>query len=60
VRTVADVGMRPWGVGVTPDGRKLYTANGPAGDVSVVDAVSGAVLRTLPMGGSPWGVAVAH
>lgn len=32
-----EVGDRPWGIGITPDGRYLYTANGPSNDVSVVD-----------------------
>ena len=31
VRTMDDVGARPWGVGVSRDGTKLYTANGPSG-----------------------------
>ena len=58
-RTFADVGTRPWGIGVSPDGQTVYTANGPSGDVSVVDAASGRVIRRITLGGSPWGVAVA-
>ena len=50
-----DVGARPWGVGVSRDGTKLYTANGPSADVSVVDIASGKVEneirgRRQPMG----------
>src|SRR5262249_57291348 len=30
LRTIADVGARPWGGAVTPDGSKPYTANGPS------------------------------
>jgi YVTN family beta-propeller protein len=59
VRTIADVGARPWGIGVSPDGAKLYTANGPSGDVSVVDVASGQVEARIAVGGSPWGIAVA-
>jgi YVTN family beta-propeller protein len=52
------VGARPWGVGISPDGRRLYTANGPSGDVSVVDAETMTVVATVPAGKSPWGVAI--
>ena len=51
---------RPWGIGVSPDGRKIYTANGPSGDVSIVDLASGTVEKRVKVGGSPWGIAVAH
>jgi YVTN family beta-propeller protein len=57
-RTIKDVGTRPWGIGLTRGGDRLYTANGPAGDVSIIDTATGAVVRHIPVGGSPWGVAV--
>jgi YVTN family beta-propeller protein len=44
------VGTRPWGVGVSPDGKRLYTANGPSGDVSVVDADTMTVVATIRCG----------
>ena len=53
------VGQRPWGIGVNGDGSKLFTANGPAGDVSIVDVTTGAIERRISLGGSPWGIAVA-
>lgn len=56
--TIADVGERPWGIGITRSGDKLYTANGSAGDVSVIDTATGAVSRHIAVGGSPWGIAV--
>jgi DNA-binding beta-propeller fold protein YncE len=28
-----EVGVRPWGIALTGDGRKLYSVNGPSGDV---------------------------
>jgi len=56
--TIAEVGTRPWGIGVTRSGDRLYTANGPTGDVSVVDTGTGAVLRHIAVGGSPWGIAI--
>ena len=55
---IAEVGTRPWGIGVTRSGDRLYTANGPTGDVSVVDTGTGAVLRHIAVGGSPWGIAI--
>ncbi len=56
--TITDAGMRPWGIGVTRSGDRLYTANGPSGDVSVIDTATSAVLRRIAVGGSPWGVAI--
>ena len=52
------VGQRPWGVGLLPDGRTAYTANGPSNDVSVVDLMSQQVVKKIPVGQRPWGVAV--
>jgi YVTN family beta-propeller protein len=52
------VGQRPWGIALTPDGRKLYTANGPSNDVSVVDTEKMQVLKKIPAGKIPWGVAI--
>jgi YVTN family beta-propeller protein len=57
-RIIEDVGARPWGIGLSADGKQLYTANGPSGDVSVVDIASGKTEKRIPVGGSPWGIAV--
>ena len=59
VRTIDKVGQRPWGVALSRDGAKAYTANGPSGDVSVVDLKSGHVDARIVVGGSPWGVVSA-
>jgi YVTN family beta-propeller protein len=56
--TIANVGERPWGIGAAAKAKKLYTANGGSGDVSVIDAATGTVLRRIAVGGSPWGIAV--
>ena len=58
VRMLDGVGARPWGIGVSPDGKQVYTANGPSNDVSIVDAATGKVERRIPVGGSPWGLVV--
>ena len=57
---INDVGMRPWGIAVSRDGRRLYSANEPSGDVSILDSQSGSILQRVSVGGSPWGVALAE
>jgi YVTN family beta-propeller protein len=52
------VGDRPWGIGVSPDGKRLFTANGPSNNVSVVDTDTMMVVATVKAGQRPWGVAV--
>jgi YVTN family beta-propeller protein len=59
VRTIEKVGQRPWGVALSGDGSKAYTANGPSGDISVVDLKSGQVEARIAVGGSPWGIVAA-
>jgi YVTN family beta-propeller protein len=59
LQTFDAVGPRPWGVALSPAGDRLYTANGPSDDVSVIDLQSGRVLRRIAAGKSPWGVVVA-
>jgi YVTN family beta-propeller protein len=49
VRTLA-VGKDPRGVGITPDGRELVTANQADADVSVVDPRSGETLHRIAVG----------
>jgi YVTN family beta-propeller protein len=52
------VGARPWGIAVSPDGKRLFTANGPSNDVSIIDVASGTVEKRIKVGGLPWGVTV--
>lgn len=55
-----DVGSRPWGIALGPDGKQLWTANGPPGnDVSVVDVATDSVVKRIPVGEAPWGVAIS-
>jgi YVTN family beta-propeller protein len=60
VATYATGGARPWGIAITPDGRKLYTANGGSDDVSVIDAATGRLLKRIPAGSKPWGLAMGR
>jgi YVTN family beta-propeller protein len=59
-RTIADVGGRPWGLGLSADGSTLYSANGSSGDISLVDVTSATVKARIATGGSPWGVAILN
>jgi len=43
---------------LSPDSRKLYAANGPSNDISVVDLNEGKEVARIKAGASPWGVAV--
>jgi YVTN family beta-propeller protein len=51
-----EVGPRPWGIALSPDGKTLYSANGPSNDISVVDLATNAVVKKVKVGSSPWGV----
>ncbi len=53
------VGDQPEGVAISPDGKRLFTANGPSGDVTIVDAAGLTVVGKVKAGDRPWGVAVA-
>jgi YVTN family beta-propeller protein len=52
-----EVGERPWGIAVTPDGSLVFTANGPSNDVSFVDVPGRKVIANVKVGDRPWGVA---
>jgi YVTN family beta-propeller protein len=59
-RQVADikVGPRPWGIALSPDGKRAYVANGPSHDVSVIDVEARREIARIPVGQGPWGVTV--
>jgi YVTN family beta-propeller protein len=42
------------GVSVTPDGRAVYVANYAANTVTAVNAATGAITATIPVGSNPW------
>jgi YVTN family beta-propeller protein len=58
VMATIKVGKRPWGIAISPDGKKLYVANGPSDDVSVVDVAQEKETGRIKCGQSPWGVTV--
>jgi YVTN family beta-propeller protein len=51
---------KPVGLAVSPDGKRIYVANGNANVVSVVDTEKGAVVGRIPVGKRPWGIAVSN
>jgi YVTN family beta-propeller protein len=60
---VAPVGYYPTGVAVSPDSRRVYVANNEGsyttthpGTTTVINASTGAVIETLPVGGCAVGV----
>jgi len=50
------VGKRPWGITISPDGKYLFSANGPSDDVSVVDLATEKEIQRIKSPGSPWGI----
>jgi len=47
------VGKRPWGIALSPDAHRLYTADGRPNQVSVIDTDSRKVVGTIPVGERP-------
>jgi len=58
IRTMTDVGDRPWGIALDDGAIQAFTANGPSSDVTVIDLSAGLVSNRITVGGSPWGVVV--
>ncbi|MFP5285966.1 MAG: hypothetical protein ACLGI9_09540, partial [Thermoanaerobaculia bacterium] len=40
--------------------RRVYVANGHGNSVAVIDAAARKVVRTIPVGQRPWGIAVSR
>jgi YVTN family beta-propeller protein len=47
------VGKSPIGLGVPPDGSKVYVANFQSNTVSVIDTVTNTVIASIPVGVQP-------
>ena len=48
-------GHRTWGIGLSPDERRLYAASGLSGTLTIVDLETNTVAETVQLGGKPWG-----
>jgi len=51
------VGQRVWSLAFNPDQSRVYTTNGVSNDISVIDIASLKVIKSVPVGQAPWGVA---
>src|SRR3954464_11231968 len=49
------VGLKPYGVAVSPDGSKAYISSTGVNTVSVIDTGTNAVIATIPVGSEPIG-----
>jgi YVTN family beta-propeller protein len=52
-------GQRTWGIGLSPDERRLYAASGLSGTLTIIDLEANKVERTVQLGGRPWGAMAA-
>ena len=54
------VGPTPFGIGVTPDGSRVYVSNSTGGSVSVIDTASQSVISTITsnVGTTPVGITI--
>ena len=43
---------------MSPDGSKLYTANGLTNDVTIIDVATLKAEKSVPVGRLPWGIAI--
>jgi YVTN family beta-propeller protein len=61
VRTIQLTGenVRPMGVVVSPDGKRVYVTTGRGGSVIAIDAASGRVVGSVKVGDRPWGIAIS-
>ena len=53
------VGKEPNGIAISPNGTRVYVANGGSETVSVIDTATNQVTATTPLGGAGYAEAVA-
>jgi len=58
VIATVNVSDSPFGVAVTPDGKKVYVANLGSNNVSVIDTATNSVTDSIDVGKQPRGIAV--
>ena len=52
------VGREPWNVAITPNNAKVYVTNMASGTVSVINAATWQVFKTIEVGTEPFGCAL--
>ena len=50
--------MKPKGMALSPDARRLYVATGRGNSVAVLDTGGMKLLTLIPVGQRPWGIAI--
>ena len=55
--TITLNGAAPFGLAVTPDNAELYVASARTSNLTIIDRATRAVVKTLPLGGTPRRVA---
>ena len=58
VRDYILVGKRPWGLALSRDEKTLYVANGLSDDLTIINAVSLKVVKSVPVGMVPYGILI--
>ncbi|HET7605506.1 MAG TPA: PQQ-dependent catabolism-associated beta-propeller protein [Sphingomicrobium sp.] len=53
-------GERTWGIGLSPDETRLYAVSGISGTLTIIGIVDNKVLKTVQLGGRPWGALAAR
>ena len=54
-----DTRLKPMGVVAAPDGTYVYLTTGRGGTLVRIDAATGTLAGSLPVGERPWGVAIS-
>ena len=58
VTAVVRVGTDPYGIAISPDGKKVYVTDLKANNVLVIDTATGTLIDSVPVETSPVGIAV--
>ena len=53
------VGQRPWGIAISPDGRRVHAANSLSNSISMIAVESREVVATTKKGEAPWRFAIS-
>ena len=54
------VGTEPYGLALTPNGKKLYVTNSRSNTISVIDTASDTVTKTITVNAEPRGLAITN